>query len=141
LSLILSVQAIPVIFVICVEDQGVKAPRKSSNRQRPPQALSAAPSRRQGDKRAVGDAISRMLAASHARVGAAAVTAVSILHRQRQRRYRERQAAGDVMVTQRITPAESAKLLRHGYLRECELEDRQAISEALTALIADLIDK
>jgi hypothetical protein len=66
----------------------------------------------------------------------------SILHhRERMRRYRERQAAGDLMVTQRITPAETAKLFRHGYLGEHELEDRTAIAEAITALIADLMDK
>jgi hypothetical protein len=67
--------------------------------------------------------------------------AVLLLKRARMRRYRERQAAGDMMISQRITPAETAKLLRHGYLAEHELEDRQAISEAITALIADLIDK
>jgi hypothetical protein len=69
------------------------------------------------------------------------MTAAVLLHqRARMRRYRERQAAGDIMVTHRITPAETAKLFRHGYLAEHELEDRAAISEAITALIADLMD-
>jgi len=66
--------------------------------------------------------------------------AVLLLKRARMRRYRERQAAGDVIVTQRITPAETTKLFRHGYLAEHELENREAIAEAITALIADLID-
>jgi hypothetical protein len=67
--------------------------------------------------------------------------AVSVLHRERMRRYRRRQAAGDVMVTRPFTPAETAKLLQLGYLREHELEDRVAIAEAVAAVIADLTDK
>jgi hypothetical protein len=61
-------------------------------------------------------------------------------HRERMRRYRQRQAAGDLVVTRRFTPAETAKLHRLGYLRECELEDRAAICEAVTALIADVVE-
>jgi hypothetical protein len=58
--------------------------------------------------------------------------------RARQARYRERQERGDVVITRDFTPAETAKLARLGYLGEHELEDRRAISEAITAIIADL---
>jgi len=64
---------------------------------------------------------------------------VLLLKRARMRRYRERIKVGDLMIRLRVTPAETAKLCRHGYLAEHELEDRQAISEAITALIADLV--
>jgi hypothetical protein len=53
------------------------------------------------------------------------------------RRYRQRQAAGDVVVTRGFTQAETAKLCRLGYLFEHELEDRAAIAEAIAAVIAD----
>lgn len=59
--------------------------------------------------------------------------------RLRQARYRERQATGDIVVTRQFTPAETAKLCRLGYLGEHELEDRAAIAEAITAVIADLV--
>lgn len=59
--------------------------------------------------------------------------------RRRQARYRERQAAGDIIVTRQFTPAETAKLCRLGYLAEHELEDRAALAEAVTAVIADLM--
>jgi hypothetical protein len=62
-------------------------------------------------------------------------------HRERMRRYRQRQAAGDVVVTREFTPTETAKLHRLGYLREGELEDRVAIAEAIAAVIADLVDE
>jgi hypothetical protein len=58
---------------------------------------------------------------------------------QRQRRYRKRQAAGDVIVTRTFTRAETDKLCRRGYLGQHELEDRGAIAEAIAAVIADLV--
>jgi hypothetical protein len=60
--------------------------------------------------------------------------------RRRQARYRARQVMGDIVVTRQFTPAETAKLCRLGYLGERELEDRTAIADAVTAVIADLPD-
>jgi hypothetical protein len=60
-------------------------------------------------------------------------------HAEAQRRYRQREAVGDLLVSHRFTPIETAKLHALGYLRECELEDREAIDAAIGALIADIV--
>jgi hypothetical protein len=58
-----------------------------------------------------------------------------------QRRFRQREAAGDVLVSHRFTVAEVATLHRLGYLREHELENRAAIDAALGALLANIVIK
>jgi hypothetical protein len=60
-------------------------------------------------------------------------------HADRQRRYRLRQKNGELAVTITMSQDETTKLHRRGYLGEHELEDREAIAEAVVALIADLV--
>jgi hypothetical protein len=59
-------------------------------------------------------------------------------HAAAQRRLRQREAAGDVLVRHRFTPIETAKLHALGYLRDSELEDAAAIDAALTAMLANI---
>jgi hypothetical protein len=58
----------------------------------------------------------------------------------RQRRYRRRQHAGDVVVTLTLTEAETAKLCRQGCLDISQLEDRGAIAEAVHLLLDSILD-
>jgi hypothetical protein len=60
--------------------------------------------------------------------------------RDRQARYRERVEQGIIMITMAITPTETAKLAKLGYLTEYEVENREAVSEAIKALLADMLD-
>jgi hypothetical protein len=62
-------------------------------------------------------------------------------HRERMRRYRQRQAAGRLSIVTDFTPEETAKLCRLRYLRECELEDRARIAAALHALLGNIRDE
>jgi hypothetical protein len=59
-------------------------------------------------------------------------------HAAAQRRYRQREAVGDLIVSHPFTVAEVAKLCALGYLRDCELENRAAINAAIGALIANI---
>jgi hypothetical protein len=69
----------------------------------------------------------------------AEVAAIRKARRERQRRYRARQAVGWLSVTTDFSPEETAKLCRLRYLAECELEDRDRIAAAIHALIANII--
>jgi hypothetical protein len=63
----------------------------------------------------------------------------AVARRQRQARYRRRQAAGHVVATLELTPAETGKLSALHYLSEAHLEDRRRIAEAIHALIANIV--
>jgi hypothetical protein len=58
----------------------------------------------------------------------------------RQRAYRRRQAAGSLVVTIELGQKEIARLYRLGYLRDCELEDRHRIGDAIRMLLANILD-
>ena len=58
--------------------------------------------------------------------------------RQRQARYRLRQAMNCVHVGTDFTPEETAKLCRLQYLTENQLEDREAIADAVHELLAKI---
>jgi hypothetical protein len=59
--------------------------------------------------------------------------------RARQRRYRQRQAAGHIVVRIEVTQEETAKLWALGYLDDHQVEDRARIADALRRLIAGII--
>jgi hypothetical protein len=59
--------------------------------------------------------------------------------RDRVRRWRARQAAGCLSVTVDIGQQETAVLYRLGYLREEELEQRDAIVRALHGLLGNIV--
>jgi hypothetical protein len=56
-------------------------------------------------------------------------------HREAMRRSRRRERDRVLMVTLPVTPEQTAKLSQLRYLRDCELEDRARIAEAISALI------
>lgn len=60
---------------------------------------------------------------------------------QRMKRYRQRQRGGRLFASIEFSPEETARLNRLGYLRDGELEDRDAIAAAVHILLSNISDE